>query len=459
MRRSPSGVRRTADAPVRSRTKPFRRARPGIPQAGVLRSSPGLGCCAAGRQPAGAVRALAGSLPARRESGPFPARGGEWPGGLHRYNEIVRGVLLLMAWLWTQAPAEPPAEALRLIEEGRAAEAVPLLEEAARKQPSSVPVQFHLGYALSLAGQHERAIAAFRRVLELDPGLRPAKMNLAHLLLKTGRPAEARPLLQQCLEDKPDDARAAFLLGRALAETGQWRAAAEAFEKAAHSEPADPDIALALAEAWQRAGERGRAADIYSRFPDHPAALERLGVLELEAGNYDAAIRNLEAARQKGPTPAVLYALATAYLRARQHEQAAAVAAALAGAEPDNADVRLFFGRILRDQKRYAEAAAQFEAAARLRPDSGEAWNELTGALMLLKRYEAALAALERARQIQGDSPAYDYFRATMLDAMNQPKAALESYRKFLAASNGAYPDEEFKARQRVRILEKAAGR
>ncbi len=46
-----------------------------------------------------------------------------------------------------------------------------------------------------------------------------------------------------------------------------------------------------------------------------------------------------------------------------------------------------------------------------------------------------------------------------MLDAMNQPKAALESYRKFLAASNGAHPDEEFKARQRVRILEKAAGR
>lgn len=371
----------------------------------------------------------------------------------------MRGVLLLLAWLWTQAPAEPPAEALRLIEEGRAAEAIPLLEEAAQRQPSSVPVQFHLGYALSLAGQHERAIAAFRRVLELDPGLRPAKMNLAHLLLKTGRPAEARPLLEQCLEDKPDDARAAFLLGRALAETGQWPAAAEAFEKAARSDPADADIALALADALERAGDRARAAEIFARFPDNPAALERLGVLELESGNYDAAIRSLEAARQKSPTPAILFALATAHLRARRPEQAAAAAAALVEAEPDNADVRLFYGRILRDQRKFAEAAAQFEAATRLKPGSGEAWNELTGALMLVKRYEAALAALERARQIQGDSPAYDYFRATMLDAMNQPKAALESYRKFLAASNGAHPDEEFKARQRVRILEKAAGR
>ncbi|MCS7042498.1 MAG: tetratricopeptide repeat protein [Bryobacteraceae bacterium] len=371
----------------------------------------------------------------------------------------MSGVLLLVAWLWAQAPAAPPAEALRLIEEGRAAEAIPLLEEAARKEPASAPVHFHLGYALSLAGQDERAIAAFRRVLELDPGLRAAKLNLAHLLVKAGRPAEARPLLEQCLEQQPDDAKAAFLLGRALADTGQWREAVQAFAKAAQNDPEDRDLAFALAHACERAGERARAAEIYARFPEDPAALERLGALELEAGNHEAAIRHLEAARQKSPTPAVLFALATAYLRNRQPEQAAAAAAALASAEPANADVRLFYGRILRDQKKYSEAAGQFEAATRLRPGSGEAWNEFTAMLMLLRRYDAALQALERARQINGDTPAYDYFRATMLDAMNQPKAALESYRKFLAASNGAHPEEEFKARQRVRILEKAAGR
>lgn len=371
----------------------------------------------------------------------------------------MSGVLLLLAWLWTQAPAAPPAEALRLLEEGRAAEALPLLEEAARKDPGSAAIHFQLGYALSLLGQDGRAIEAFRRVLELDPALRPAKLNLAHLLIRTGRPAEARPLLEQCLEQDPEDAKAAFLLGRALAETGQWRAAAEAFEKAARRDPADEEVGMALAHAWERAGERARAAEVYARFPDHPAALERLGVLELEEGRYEASIRHLEAARQKSPTPAVLFALATAYLRNRQPDQAAAAAAALAAAEPGNAEVRLFYGRILRDQRKFAEAAAQFEAAARLRPDSGEAWNELAASLMLLKRYGDALQALERARQINGDTPAYDYFRATMLDAMNQPKAALESYRKFLAASHGAHPDEEFKARQRVKILEKAAGR
>lgn len=371
----------------------------------------------------------------------------------------MSGVLLLWLCLWTPAPAEPPADAVRLIEEGRAREAVPLLEQAAQKEPGSAAIQFHLAWALSLAGERERAIAGFRRVLELDPSIRAAKLNLAHLLLEAGRPAEAQPLLEECLKETPEDPKALWLLGRALSESGQWRAAAQAFEKASQKEPGDFGLAMALANARERAGEPRRAAEIYARFPDQPAALERLGVLELEAGSLDAAIRHLEAARQKGPSPAILYALATAYLRSRQLEQSAAAAAALAGLEPDNPEVRLFFGRILRDQKKYAEAAAQFQAAARLAPRSGEAWNELAAMLMLLKQYESALQALEKAREINGDTPAYDYFRATMLDAMNQPKAALESYRKFLAASHGAHPDEEFKARQRVRILERAAGK
>jgi tetratricopeptide (TPR) repeat protein len=371
----------------------------------------------------------------------------------------VSWALALLAWLWWQAPAAPPAEALRLIEQGRAQEAIPLLEEAARQSPSSAAIHFHLGLALSESGLDQRAIAAFRRVLEIDPSIRPAKLNLATLLLRSAQPAEAVPLLQQCLEQQPDDFKAAFLLGRALAQTGQWRAAAEAFEKASVLDPRNFDAAMALAEAWERAGEKPKAAAIYARFSDQPAALERLGLLELDSGNLPAAIGHLEAARALSPTPAVLYALATAYLRNRQLEQSAAVASSLVQLEPANPDVRLFYGRLLRDQKKYAEAAPQFQQAVRLAPSSGQAWNELTAVLMLLKQYEPALAALERARELNGETPAYHYFRATMLDALHQAKPALESYRRFLASSNGAHPDEEFKARQRVKILEKAVNR
>jgi len=365
----------------------------------------------------------------------------------------------LLAWLLLQAPAAPPGEALRLIEEGRAREAVPLLEEAARKEPDSAAIHFQLGYALSEAGETQRAIAAFRRVLEIDAEIRAARLNLAHLLIRSQQPAEAVPLLEQCLREQPEDAKAAFLLGRALGETGQWRAAAEAFETAARKQPDDLAAAMALAEAWERAGEKLKAAAVYARFPGEAPALERLGVLELESGDLENALLHLEAARAKSATPAVLYALATAYLRHKKPEQSAAIAALLVQQEPANAELRLFYGRLLRDQKKYAEAAPQFQEAVRLAPRSGEAWNEFTAVLMLLKQYEPALAALDRARELNGDNPAYDYFRATMLDAMSQAKAALESYRRFLASSNGAHPDEEFKARQRVKVLQKAVRR
>jgi hypothetical protein len=42
-----------------------------------------------------------------------------------------------------------------------------------------------------------------------------------------------------------------------------------------------------------------------------------------------------------------------------------------------------------------------------------------------------------------------------VLDKIKDRKPALESYEKFLAISNGQNPDEEFKARQRVRILQR----
>ena len=45
--------------------------------------------------------------------------------------------------------------------------------------------------------------------------------------------------------------------------------------------------------------------------------------------------------------------------------------------------------------------------------------------------------------------------RAIMLDKTKQFKPALENYQQFLATAAGKYPDEEFQARQRVRIIEK----
>ena len=53
------------------------------------------------------------------------------------------------------------------------------------------------------------------------------------------------------------------------------------------------------------------------------------------------------------------------------------------------------------------------------------------------------------------ESPNHWYLRAIMLDKTQQYQPALQYYEKFLAAAGGKFPDEEFKARQRVRIIKR----
>lgn len=349
------------------------------------------------------------------------------------------------------------AEAARLLDAGQAAEAIVVLEGLAAKEPANVAAQFNLALAHSLAGHDEEAIRGFRRVLELKGDLCEAKLNLGQLLLKTGRGGEAEPLLLECAGKQPGGGKAAYLLARARAGRGDWRGAAEAMEKAVEAIPGDSALALELALYYEKSGAGSKAAELYRHFPEDAAARERLGLLQLEAGELAGAIGNLEAARRKGATPAVLYALATAYLRNQQLAESAEAARQLAAMQPADEAVRLFYGRILRDQRKYEDAAREFAEAVKIAPRSGEAWNELTAMLLLMKQYERALAALDKARELNGETPAYHYFRATMLDALHQPKAALESYRKFLDVSGGKYPDEEFKARQRAKVLERVA--
>jgi hypothetical protein len=44
--------------------------------------------------------------------------------------------------------------------------------------------------------------------------------------------------------------------------------------------------------------------------------------------------------------------------------------------------------------------------------------------------------------------------RAIILDRLHDLKDALASYQSFLATDKGKSPNEEFKARQRIRIIE-----
>ena len=78
---------------------------------------------------------------------------------------------------------------------------------------------------------------------------------------------------------------------------------------------------------------------------------------------------------------------------------------------------------------------------------------ELASALINSENYTQGLAALDRIKALGKETAGDLFFRAITLDKLHQLKPALAAYEEFLAADNGAHPDQEFQARQRARII------
>lgn len=122
------------------------------------------------------------------------------------------------------APAEVvnlAAEAcdpVELLNQGRAADALALLEEARRRQPWSVETRFNLALAREQLGQREEALEELAGALALCPGHAGSHYNRARLCELTGRLREARHHWQCFLKLQPDGPSAEevrrFLWGR-----------------------------------------------------------------------------------------------------------------------------------------------------------------------------------------------------------------------------------------------------
>jgi tetratricopeptide (TPR) repeat protein len=214
-----------------------------------------------------------------------------------------------------------------------------------------------------------------------------------------------------------------------------------------------------VADAFVKANRQNEAIGLLKEFPENAGAREELGRLYLAGNQPAAAIEEFQAAVGVSPTPANRLALATAYLKNNQPKLAAPILEEALASHPNDYELRMAVGRLNRDGHNYKAAAEQFMAAANTRPDSVEAWNEAAGAFILAEQYGQALAALDKIHNLNADKPGNLYFRAVVLDKLHQIKPALASYQKFLQVSEGKFPDQEFIARQRSRLLAKEASR
>src|SRR6185312_10979698 len=408
---------------------------------------------------------------------------------------VAMGVLILVP-LYAQSLAQPPdylAQGMKALDANQPAVAEPLFRKALDANPSDLQANFNLALVLGMENKDAEAVAAWRKTLELKPGLYEADLNLGILLIRDHQPGDALPLLKEATDAKPSEFRPHFYYGEALFDAGQFAEAETQFHAAIAANPksAGANLGLArsllkqekfpdaeagfraaaaldssfhnalleLAAEYDRTGHSAEAIAILREFPTNPTASKRMAELLVASGNAKAAIPALEATVAQTPTTKNQMALIDAYRDAGMRDKMLAQLKIATESDPQNFDLHMSYGRNLRDQRQFRAAAAQFQAAAHLKPDSVETLNELAGVLILAEEYDAGLAALDRVRTLGREIPGDFYLRAITLDKLHRDKPALEAYRQFLTAAAGKYPDDEFRARQRVIILERKLGK
>ncbi len=134
----------------------------------------------------------------------------------------------------------------RILEQGEARKAIPVLEEAYDLHSESVPILVSLGGAYVVSDQHQRAIPLLEKAKAAEPQNSMAWINLgaAYLgnpVLATGsQQLQAITAFEKALEIDPTD----YNLGLVFVDRGETDLALAAFRQAARVNPDDRDAQI-----------------------------------------------------------------------------------------------------------------------------------------------------------------------------------------------------------------------
>jgi tetratricopeptide (TPR) repeat protein len=271
-----------------------------------------------------------------------------------------------------------------------------LLQETAR-------FQGNLGVALSHAGRHHDAAAAYRRALQLRPDYPEAQNNLGLTLTTLGQPEAAEAAFRAAIELRPDFAEAFANLGDSLQSLGRLRDAVGAYERALSLNPALPRSALG--QALRRLGRTREALAAY-----RADAAQRPGDAEA-LNNFAAGLADAHNAGEGADAPPS----ERAWRRRARLEEAYAYCSRAIAMRPDFQEAHSNLGNILRWLDRPQEAEAALRRAIALRPSDAGAYNNLGLVLQEMDRHDEARAVLDLAIGLDPDNADIHYSRATGL--------------------------------------------
>src|SRR5216683_132712 len=370
--------------------------------------------------------------------------------------------------------------------------AIALLQKFLVEKDDFAYAHFQLGYAYTGLQKSKEARGEYERAMLLDPKMPEPALNLGILLLNE-EPAAAVEPLQRAVELLPTQSRPRTLLGLAYEKSGDLKNAASAYQGALALDPKDTETSLHLAQLYLR---QSRAAEAEAKFravlsgepeskpalvglaqsleieknpeaaeayrsylkaqPGDAAAREHFIHLLIANEKYDDALAEMERA-EKGGAPSVesLKLRADILIGEKKWDAAIAALKQAVALAPNDAQLRGGLGRTYMQQRDFANAEKELKSAIQLDGKNVTYWKDLASTTYLASDYPTTLAILDHVAQSEPPTPGELFVRALCYDKLQQTKAALDAYEKFLQADQNRNSDQVWQAQQRIRVLKK----
>jgi pentatricopeptide repeat protein len=331
---------------------------------------------------------------------------------------------------------------------------------------------FSLGLIYEYTGQQEKAVEAYRKLLEINGDDRQALERLGQLLVRGGNFDAALKIFKRLQDQGEVPVSISIKIALIYLQQGKYKEAAELLQKLHARYPAQSRITFYLASCREAMKERDEALklflkipagdDLYydarihaaflyedrkdyaecenilreliANYPEKAGLYRMLSSLRRKQGDEEGALKILEKARRQFPDDyKIRFALGVVYSDLGRAQDSIRVMQELLKENPDDATVLNFIGYTYVEQGVQLDDAAQLlEKARRLKPDSGFILDSVGWLHFVRGEYDQALDYLKRASAKVPDDPViYEHLGDTYVK-LGRLDEARQSYRHSL---------------------------
>jgi len=270
---------------------------------------------------------------------------------------------------------------LALFKKGDLKEAVEIFSDLLKAEPEGSPQALRLTTLIGLAdyglGQYAGAVPLLKKATAADPQNLPFRLTLAHSCLRSQQYQCVLDVYKEILTLNAESAEADMLAGEALDEMKNRTAAIQQFRAAVKADPKMPEAHFGLGYLlWAQLQFDEAAKEFQTELDINPSYIQALTYLadsKIKLSQPEAAKPLLEKAIRIDPRDQLAHLdLGVLYIDAGRNDDALRELMTAEQLDPNDQNVHFRLGRFFKSLGRNAEANAEFEKTRSLQKASDQ---------------------------------------------------------------------------------------